>query len=157
MKIVLPSFPPRVARMSCTCGLFSFGQAHPTPVQWNLSPLIVLAKNQLKNMLFIFAFNVPLAEFTCMLWIIILHEYKSLMTHKPCSCEDRVMLQYAMIVGLIQFALHLVQIPQLCNWQPPPYHNRGSLMLYSWCDTRGLQLFHQLFATYRPSYLTKIF
>ena len=52
--------------------------------------------------------------------------------------------------------------PQLCNRQkPPPHthtlHNRTSSILYSWCDTGGLQLFHQLFATQRPSSLTERF
>ena len=61
-------------------------------------------------MLFPFAFNETLAEFTIMLWVIILHEYKSL-TYKLHSRRDRVMLQYAMIASLIQFALHPVQIP----------------------------------------------
>ena len=78
------------------------------------------AKNQLKNVLFLFAFNVPLVEFICMLWVIILHEYRSL-THKPRSCWDRVMLQFVVIAGLFQFV---------------PFHHRASSMLYGWCDAR---------------------
>ena len=65
---------------------------------------------QLKDVLFLFAFNVPLADFTYMLWLIILHENKSLI-HKPRFRWDRVMLQYVVIAGQIQFALYLEQIP----------------------------------------------
>ena len=96
------------------------------------------AKNQLKDMLFLFVFNVPLAEFASMLWVIILHEYKSL-TNKVCSRWDCVMLQYALIVSLIQFALHLKEIPDfaICNC----HYNRASSMPYVWCDTGGCSSF----------------
>ena len=80
----------------------------------------------LKDVLFHSAFNGPLAEFTNMLWVIILHEYKYL-THKSHSRWDHVMLQYAVIASLIQFAFHLMQIPNLAIGksplpitQPPP-------------------------------------
>ena len=49
-----------------------------------------------------------MAEFTGMIWVIILHEYK-LFSHKPRFGWDRVMLQYDVITSLIQFAFHLVQ------------------------------------------------
>ena len=65
-------------------------------------------------MLLLFAFKVPLAVCTRTLYVIILHENKSL-SHKPRSIWDQVMLQYAVIAGLIQFALHLVQIPDCTN------------------------------------------
>ena len=51
-----------------------------------------------------------LTEFTNMLWVIILHENKSL-TYKPHSRWDHVMLQDAPIASLILFAFHLKQIP----------------------------------------------
>ena len=63
-----------------------------------------------------------MAEFTSMLWIIILHGYKSL-THKLHSRWDSMMLQYAVIAGMIQFALHLVQIPDFAIGKGlPPTH-----------------------------------
>ena len=88
-------------------------------------------------MLFLFTFNGPMAEFTSMLWVIILHDYKSL-THKLCSRRDCVMLLYTVIVVLIQFALHLVQIPNLTICKSPPHHNRTSS---SWCNTGGCSSF----------------
>ena len=59
-------------------------------------------------------FNVPLAEFTCMFWIIILQEYKYL-NLKPCPRWDHIMLQIALIVGVIQFTFQLVKIPDFAN------------------------------------------
>ena len=70
-------------------------------------------------------------------WVIILHEYKSL-THKPRSRWDGVMLQYAVIAGLIQFVLYLVQISDFAiGKRPLPLHNRNTPMLYRYCDTKG--------------------
>ena len=85
-------------------------------------------------MLFLFTFNVPLAEFTRMLWAIILHEYTPL-THKLCSRWDHVMLQYMVITDLIQFTLHLVQFPDFAISKIPPHHNKATSMLYGWCDS----------------------
>ena len=107
-------------------------------------------------MLFLFAFNVPLGEFTCMFWVVILHEYKSL-SHKAHPIWDPMMLQYAVMTGLIQCAFHLVQISDFAISNPPtqsitetpPYLR---LVLY-----RELQLFPQLFAAHRLSYLTQRF
>ena len=54
---------------------------------------------------------VPLAKFTSMLWVIILHEYKSLSHLLPSRC-DHMRLQFAVIAGLIQFAF------TLAYWSP---------------------------------------
>ena len=97
-------------------------------------------RNQLKNVLFLFAFNVSLAEFTSMLWVIILHEYKSL-NHKQCSRWDCEMLQYAVITGLIQFALPLIQNPDFVIEKSPLHHNRVSSMPDGCRDTRGCSSF----------------
>ena len=94
------------------------------------------SRHQLKDVLFFFAFNEPLAEFTWMLWIIIIHEYKSL-THKLHFRWDGKMLQYVVITSLIQFALHLVHIPNFAISKCPPHHNTASSMLYGRCDTEG--------------------
>ena len=60
-------------------------------------------RHQLKDVMFSFAFNVPLVELTSMSWVIILHEYKSL-THKLHSSWDRVTLSiYLSIYQLISF------------------------------------------------------
>ena len=64
-----------------------------------------------------------------MLWVIILHEYKTL-SQKPRSRLDRVMLQCAVIAGLIQFALHMMQIPDFALAphtisKPPPCFTVG--------------------------------
>ena len=64
-----------------------------------------------------------------MFWVIILQEHKSL-THKPYSKWDWMMLQYAMIAGLIQFTLHLVQIPNFAIGKSPPNCDWTSFMLY---------------------------
>ena len=115
-------------------------------------------RHQLKDVLFLFAFNVSLAEFTCRLWVIILHEYKSF-THKPPSIWHHVIQQYAAIAGMIKFfAFHLVQIPSFAICKSPhthTHHDRSSSMLYSWCDTRGGS-FHQLFTAHRLSYMSQI-
>ena len=96
-------------------------------------------RHQLKNVLFLFAFNVPLAEFVSMLWVIF-HEYKSL-THKQHSRWYHVMLQYTVIADLIQFALHLGQIPGFAISKSPLNHNRASSMLYGWYDTGNYSSF----------------
>ena len=54
-------------------------------------------------MLFLFDFNLLLAELTRMLWVIILHEYKSL---NPLA-ELMMGSHNAAVVGLIQFALQI--------------------------------------------------
>ena len=41
------------------------------------------------------------------------------------------MLHYALMAGLIQFALHLVQIPDFAIGKSPLHHNWASSMLYS--------------------------
>ena len=71
-------------------------------------------------------------------YVIILHEYKFL-THKPHSRSDGVILQYAMIAGLIQFALLLEQIPDFVIGKSPKHHNRA--MLYGWCGIGGCSYF----------------
>ena len=68
--------------------------------------------------------------------VIILHEYKSLMTHKLRSRWDCMMLQYTVIACLIQFALHLVQIPEFAIGksslytitEPPPCFTVGVIL-----------------------------
>ena len=62
------------------------------------------------------------------LGLIILHEYKSL-THETCSECDHVLLQYAVIAGLIQFALHLVEIPEFAISKSLRHYKRTSSML----------------------------
>ena len=69
-----------------------------------------------------------------MFWVIILHGYKSL-THPLRFRWDCVMLQYALIAGLIHFALHLVQFPTLQLSKASQYHNKVSSMFYGWRDT----------------------
>ena len=86
-------------------------------------------------MLFLFSFNEPQAKFTSMLWVIILHQYKSF-SHKLIRLN-----QYAVIAGLIQLTLHLVQIPYFTIGKCPPHYNRTSSMLYGWCDTGGCSSF----------------
>ena len=80
-----------------------------------------------------------------MLLVIILHEYKSL-THKLRFRWDRMMLQYAVIAGFIQFFFDLMQIPDFAICKLPPHHhhyNRVSLILNGEYDTGGgLQFFH---------------
>ena len=63
------------------------------------------------------------------------------------------MLPYALITGLIQLALHLVQIPDLAIGNPS-HHNRAPSMLHDWCDTGLLPTFR---CTQRLTYLTEIF
>ena len=69
------------------------------------------------------------------------------------------MLQYAVIATLIEFALHMVQIPDFATDKSlhpttritePPSRLTVSVI-------RGLQLFHQLFTAHRPSYLCQRF
>ena len=81
--------------------------------------------------MFLFAFNVDLAGFTSMIRVIILHEYESL-TNMPRSRWDRVMLLYTVIIGPIQLALHLVQIPDFAIAKISPHNNRATTMLYDW-------------------------
>ena len=75
-----------------------------------------------------------------MLWVIILHSYKSL-THKLHSRLDYMILHYAVIAGLIQFALHLMHILDFAIGKSPIHYNIPSSMLYSWCYTGGCSSF----------------
>ena len=95
--------------------------------------------------------NNTLAELISMVWVIILHEYK------PHSRWDRMMLQYAGIAGLIQLALHLVQIPDFAIGTRPSNHNRASSMLYSWYDTRDCSSFTNSLPHIDPPILPKDF
>ena len=79
-------------------------------------------------------FNVLLAEFPCMLWAIILHEYKSL-AYKPHFRWNHMMLQYSR-----SDSLHLVQTPDFAICKAPP-PTKIFFMLYSWCDTGGCSSF----------------
>ena len=99
-------------------------------------------RHQLKDVLFLFTFDVPLAEFKSMLWTIILHKNKSL-TYKPPSRWDRVILQDAVIAGLNHFAITLVQIPEFAVHESHTHtlHNEDFTMLNSWCNTGGCNSF----------------
>ena len=99
---------------------------------------------------------VPQAEFTRMLWVIILLENKSI-AYKPHSRWYHVMLQYVMIAGLIQFAPHLGQIADFAIDTPTYTPLQSFLYALPLVWYRGLKLFHQLFASRRPSYLSQIF
>ena len=66
------------------------------------------------------------------------------------------MLQYAVITSLIQFALHLMQIPDFAISKSPPYHNRDSSLLYGWCDTGGCCSFTDSSSTYTLLFDPKI-
>ena len=96
--------------------------------------------HQLKDVLFLFPFNVSLAELTGMVWVIILHEYKSF-THKSHSTWNRVMLQCAMIADLIHFSFTWRKSPTLQLTNLTRYHYKASSMLEGWCDTRGCSSF----------------
>ena len=71
LKIVLPSFPARFARGKLLMWLV-------LTFQWGLSLLIALTKISVGGRAVPLYFNVFLAEFTSIFWVIILHEYKSL-------------------------------------------------------------------------------
>ena len=78
-----------------------------------------LSQYILKDEMLLFAFNLLLTDFIRMFWAINIHEHKSL-THKVCSTWDRMMLQYVVIAGLIQFVLHLVQISDVATGKSQP-------------------------------------
>ena len=111
---------------------------------------------QLKNVLFLFAFNVHLEEFTSMLWVIILHEYKSL-THKLRSRWDHVMLQYAVKPVRFNLSFTWYKSPNLQMAKAPTHHNRPSSMLHGWCDTEGFSSFTNSSLHVDPPYLTHRF
>ena len=144
-------------KLSCICRLFSsVFSVKFIPHQFNGIHVCWLSRprHQLKDVPFLFAFNVHLAEFSSILWVFILHEYKSL-SFKPRSRWDRMMLQYAVIAGLIQFANHW-----LCNWQKPPHIPASQqAILQALCLVwfKRLQLFLQRFQGHQASYLTRIF
>ena len=93
-------------------------------------------RHQLKDVLFLFAFNVPLAEFADMLLVIILHDNKSL-SHMLRSGWDRMIFQNTVKAGLTHFAIHQEQISDYSIGKIPLHHNRPSSILYGWCDTGG--------------------
>ena len=96
----------------------------------HVRPLITPAKISIKDVPFLFALNLPLAEFT-------LGHYLASLSYKRRSKGDPVMLQYAVTAGLIQFAIHLVQVPDFAIGKRLPHHKWASSMLYDWCDTGG--------------------
>ena len=101
----------------------------------------------LKDVLFRFAFNVPLSLEICF-WFIIRHEYKSL-SHKQRSWWNHVMLLYVVIAGLIQFALDLVQIPDFEIGKSPHTHTHiitEPSLCFKVSMIWGVLVFHQLFA-----------
>ena len=106
--------------------------------------------------LFLFAFNVPLTRFTSIIWIIILHEYKSL-THKLRSRWYRVMLQYAVIAALIQFAFNLVQISDFAIGKSLLLPSRASSMLHGRCDTGVCSSFTKSLSYIEPCIWAKDF
>ena len=105
-KIVLSSFPARWATLvGCVAETYWSSSSHQFNGIW--VHWLCWLRHQFKDRLFLFTYNVPLAEFTSMIWVIILHEYKFL-TYKPCSRCDCMMLQYAERADLIQFSLNLM-------------------------------------------------
>ena len=59
-----------------------------------------------------------------------------LLSQQLRSRRDHVIVQHAVIAGLIQFALHLVLIPEFAIGKLPLYHKRPSTMFYDWYETR---------------------
>ena len=92
-------------------------------------------RHQLKDMLFLFAFDVHLAEFTSMLWVIILPEYKSL-THMGLCYTALYFDSWSDSISPSPGAN-----PWLCNWQKTTPPSRASSMVYCWCDVRGCSSF----------------
>ena len=121
-KWFCPVFLQELPEVNHTCGLFSSDflvkfiphQFNGIYVCWLHQP-----RHQLNDVLFHFAFNVPLVEFTSMLRVIILHEHKPL-SYKTCSRWDQVMLQYACDSLSDSVFSPLGTNPWLCNWQKPP-------------------------------------
>ena len=78
LKIVLRRSLARFARGDqklCAVQLSLFDQVHATPIECNIS-LMIASINTSSDI----AFNILIAEFISMLWVIILYEYKFL-TH----------------------------------------------------------------------------
>ena len=97
-----------------------------------------------------------------MLWVLMLHEYK-FSTHKLHSRWDRVMLQYSVIGGLIQFALYLVQISKHPHsiTKPSPCFTvcailRVAVLSPRFCCTQTL-LFDRKFSNFIPLLYCLIF
>ena len=105
-------------------------------------------RHQLKDELFLFAFNAPLIDFTRTPWVIMLHEYKSL-AHELRFRWKRMKLQYVVMAGLIIFTLLMVQRTPHTIAKPRLCFTNGVI--------QGLQLFHQPFTAHMPSCLTKSF
>ena len=103
LRYFSPAFLQELPEVSCTSGLLSSEfLVKFIPHQFNgiYISLLRRPRHQLKNVLFLFSFNVLLAELTTILWVIALHEYKCLI-HKPSSRRNSVMLQSVVIASLI--------------------------------------------------------
>ena len=57
----------------------------------------------------------------------------------------------------IQFALHLVQIPDFAIGKCLPLHYRAPFMLYGWCDTGGYNFVTKFSQRLNPPILAKYF
>ena len=82
----------------------------------------------LKDELILFTFNVSLAQFIRILWVIILYVYRSL-THEVHCGLNHVMHVNAEIAGLIQFVLLWCKSPTL-PLEPSPHFKRAFPMLF---------------------------
>ena len=78
------------------------------------------------------------------------------LSHKPRSIWYRVMLQYAVIAGLIQFALHLAQIRDFATGKSS-HTIAESLQSFTVDVILGLQLFYEHFTSYRAFSLIERF
>ena len=121
------AFLQELLEVSHTCGLFSFqsSSCHTSlmgfkftdctyqVISWRMCCSSLLLMSLWKGLLVCFA---SLSCMTTNPW--------------PTFRWDCMMLQYAVIAGLIQFALHLVQIPDFAMSKSLPHHNRASSMVY---------------------------
>ena len=102
-RLFCSDFPQELPDVSDTCGLFNSDISIKfIPHQFTGIKVHIFhrPRHLLLNLQFLFPFTVPKAEFTFMLLVIILYEYKSL-SHKSRFCCDRGILQYAVMGSLI--------------------------------------------------------
>ena len=131
---------------------FRSSSSHASSIRFTSSDCAGQPRRQLREVLFLYDFYVSLAEFSHKFLIIIFYEYKSSTSYKLCSKCDSVILLIVLLAGLIQCALHSVEIPDSTTGKSTLHHNSTSSMLYGWCHKDVVALSPTLRRSYRLSF-----
>ena len=149
LKIILLSFSARVATV-VSCLAVTYWSSSSQTSSMGFKSTDCTNKDIIWRTCF--AYNVPLVEFTSMVWVIILHEYKSFI-YKQCSRWDHLMLRYVRFNlpnnWCKSLTLQLAKAPTTAITEPTQCFTVGVI--------QGVTALLSTLCQHRPSYLTKRF